>query len=178
MRLSTRGRFAITAMIELTLRADSGPVPLADIALRHRISLSYLEQVFSKLRQHRLVSSTRGPGGGYTLGQQGGAITVADIICAIEDAEEVPSATAILERAPNTRDMTQDLWDSLHSTIENYLRTITLDSLAAEQRAKGYQPEAKKPLRKGVFKSLQLQPLRPNVPNSVFALAQGWTARS
>lgn len=178
MRLSTRGRFAITAMIELTLRADSGPVPLADIALRHRISLSYLEQVFSKLRQHQLVSSTRGPGGGYTLGQQGGSITVADIIRAIEDAEEVPSAAAILERAPNTRDMTQDLWDSLHSTIENYLRTITLDSLAAEQRAKGYQPEAKKPTRKGVFKSVSLQPLRPNAPNSVFALAQAWPARS
>lgn len=172
MRLSTRGRFAITAMIELTLRAESGPVPLADIALRHRISLSYLEQVFSKLRQARLVESTRGPGGGYTLGRQGGAITVADIIRAIEDAEEVPSATAILERAPSTRDMTQALWDSLHTTIENYLQTITLESLAADQRAKGYKLEEKKPVRKGVFKAVQVQPVRTTAPNSVFALAQ------
>lgn len=172
MRLSTRGRFAITAMIELTLRAESGPVPLADIALRHRISLSYLEQVFSKLRQNRLVESTRGPGGGYTLARTGSAITVADIIRAIEDAEEVPSATAILERAPSTRDMTQDLWDSLHTTIENYLQTITLESLAADQRAKGYKPEDKKPARKGVFKSLQVQPVRTTAPNSVFQLAQ------
>lgn len=70
MRLSSRGRFAITAMIELTLRADSGPVPLADIALRHRISLSYLKQVFSRLRQHRLLYSIRGPGSRYTLEHQ------------------------------------------------------------------------------------------------------------
>lgn len=178
MRLSTRGRFAITAMIELALRADAGPISLADIALRHRISLSYLEQVFSKLRQSRLVESTRGPGGGYTLGREGGAITVADIIRAIDDTEEAPSATAILERAPNTRDMTQDLWDALHQTIENYLKTVTLDSLAEQQRARGYKVEDKKPARKGVFKPLQLQPLRPTVPNSVFALAQSWPHRA
>jgi Rrf2 family iron-sulfur cluster assembly transcriptional regulator len=172
MRLSTRGRFAITAMIDLSLLAESGPVPLADIALRHRISLSYLEQVFSKLRSDRLVVSTRGPGGGYMLGQQGGAITVAQIIRAIEDAQEVPSTTAILERAPSTRDMTQDLWDSLHTTIETYLETITLDSLASDQRAKGYQSKERKPQRKGVFKAASLTPLRTNAPNSVFALAK------
>jgi Rrf2 family iron-sulfur cluster assembly transcriptional regulator len=172
MRLSTRGRFAITAMIDLALQAESGPVPLADIALRHRISLSYLEQVFSKLRNNRLVVSTRGPGGGYMLGLQGGAITVAQIIRAIEDAQEVPSATAILERAPSTRDMTQDLWDSLHSTIETYLETITLNSLASEQRAKGYQSKERKTLRKGIFKTASLMPPRTNAPNSVFALAK------
>ena len=84
MRLSTRGRFAINAMIDLALRDRSNPVPLAELALRHHISLSYLEQVFAKLRQHGLVDSTRGPGGGYTLGFRGDAITVADIVTAIE----------------------------------------------------------------------------------------------
>ena len=79
MRLSTRGRFAINAMIDLALRDRANPVPLADLAQRHHISLSYLEQVFAKLRQHGLVDSTRGPGGGYTLGFRGDAITVADI---------------------------------------------------------------------------------------------------
>jgi len=85
MRLSTRGRFAITAMIDLALRDKAYPVPLSDLALRHGISLSYLEQVFAKLRQHSLVESTRGPGGGYTLGFRGDSITVADIISAIEE---------------------------------------------------------------------------------------------
>lgn len=93
---------------------------------------------------------------------------MADIIRAIEDADEVPSAAAILERAPNTRDLTQDLRDSLHSTIENNLSTITLDSLGADQRAKGYQPQAKKPERKGIFKPVSPQSLRPNAPNSAF----------
>lgn len=70
MRLSTKSRFAVTAMIDVALREKSGPVPLSDIAARHQISLSYLEQMFSRLRQHGLVESTRGPGGGYTLGHQ------------------------------------------------------------------------------------------------------------
>ena len=78
MRLSTRGRFAITAMIDLALRQSGTPVPLQDLAQRHRISMSYLEQMFAKLRQHGLVESTRGPGGGYALAHAASAISVAD----------------------------------------------------------------------------------------------------
>jgi Rrf2 family protein len=85
MRLSTRGRFAITAMIDLAMRQSGTPVPLQDLAQRHRISMSYLEQMFAKLRQHGLVESTRGPGGGYALAHAPGSISVADIIGAIED---------------------------------------------------------------------------------------------
>lgn len=88
MRLSTRGRFAITAMIDLASRQTPAPVPLQDLAVRHRISMSYLEQMFAKLRQHGLVESTRGPGGGYTLAHNADAITVADIIGAIEDSAD------------------------------------------------------------------------------------------
>ena len=131
MRLSTRGRFAITAMIDLALRDSGQPVPLQDIALRHRISLSYLEQVFAKLRQHGLVESTRGPGGGYTLGFRGNSITVADIIGAIEDTADAGTPR------DGTQDMTQDLWAALQTTIVAHMKTITLKSLAQEQRAKG-----------------------------------------
>lgn len=167
MRLSTRGRFAITAMIDLALRESGQPVPLQDIALRHRISLSYLEQVFAKLRQHGLVESTRGPGGGYTLGFRGDGISVADIIGAIEDSEDNAA------RREQGEDMTKELWAALHTTIVAHMKTITLQSLAAEQRAKGFQVTERKTAKKGVLQKLKpLAPVRTNAPNSVFALGQ------
>jgi Rrf2 family iron-sulfur cluster assembly transcriptional regulator len=85
MRLTTKGRFAVTAMIDLALRQDAGPVTLAAISQRQQISLSYLEQLFGKLRRHNLVESTRGPGGGYTLGRKSTYITVADIILSVDE---------------------------------------------------------------------------------------------
>ncbi len=85
MRLTTKGRFAVTAMIDLASRQGDGPVTLAGIAERQRISLSYLEQLFGKLRRHNLVSSVRGPGGGYRLARAMDEITVADIIIAVDE---------------------------------------------------------------------------------------------
>ena len=85
MRLTTKGRFAVTAMIDLALRQNNGPVTLAAISQRQQISLSYLEQLFGKLRRHELVESTRGPGGGYTLGRKAAEITVADIIVSVDE---------------------------------------------------------------------------------------------
>src|SRR6202007_1115161 len=85
MRLTTKGRFAVTAMIDLALRQNNGPVTLAAISQRQQISLSYLEQLFGKLRRHELVESTRGPGGGYTLGRKAEEISVADIIVAVDE---------------------------------------------------------------------------------------------
>jgi Rrf2 family iron-sulfur cluster assembly transcriptional regulator len=172
MRLSTKGRFAVTAMIELALRENSGPVPLSSIAMRHQISLSYLEQMFSKLRQHGLVESTRGPGGGYALGHRADGITVADIIGAIEDeADAAASGTAHLG-ASLTQDMTQELWEALNTRMVEYLQSITLRSLAAEQRAKGFKAEERKPLRQGVGQRPVAEPFRATAPNSVFALGQ------
>jgi Rrf2 family iron-sulfur cluster assembly transcriptional regulator len=172
MRLSTRGRFAITAMIDLALRESAQPVPLQDIALRHRISLSYLEQVFAKLRQHGLVESTRGPGGGYTLGFRGDSITVADIIGAIEETAEASTPR------DGVQDMTQDLWAALQTTIVAHMKTITLKSLAQDQRAKGFQVEERKPAKKGVLQKIKpLAPVRTNAPNSVFALASSLALR-
>jgi Rrf2 family transcriptional regulator, iron-sulfur cluster assembly transcription factor len=172
MRLSTRGRFAITAMIDLALRKSASPVPLQDLALRHHISLSYLEQVFAKLRQQGLVESTRGPGGGYTLGFRGDTITVADIIGAIEDGEGDAKAEGQRETSQSAQDMTQSLWDDLHSALVAHMKTITLKSLADEQRAKGFQVQERFPPQKGVFQKVKAKPVivRPNTPNSVFAL--------
>ncbi|HPW09396.1 MAG TPA: Rrf2 family transcriptional regulator, partial [Burkholderiaceae bacterium] len=135
MRLSTKGRFAVTAMIDVALREKSGPVPLSEIAVRHQISLSYLEQMFSKLRQHGLVESTRGPGGGYALGHRADSITVADIIGAVEG--EAPSETASMATHDSAQDMTQALWDALNSKVEEYMQSITLRSLVLQQLAKG-----------------------------------------
>ena len=174
MRLSTRGRFAIIAMIDLSLRPPGQPVPLQDLALRHRISLSYLEQVFAKLRQAGLVDSTRGPGGGYALGYRGDAITVADIIGAIED-DELEAGPA---QAEGAQDMTRDLWDSLHTAIVAHMQTISLRSLAAEQQAKGFQVQERKPAKKGVLQKPKAKPVHTTAPNSVFALAQSLGLRT
>ena len=89
MRLTTKGRFAVTAMIDVALNGRTGPVNLSSIHQRQRISLSYLEQLFGKLRRQGLVESTRGPGGGYSLGRQASAINVAEIILSIEDETEL-----------------------------------------------------------------------------------------
>jgi Rrf2 family transcriptional regulator, iron-sulfur cluster assembly transcription factor len=96
MRLTTKGRFAVTAMIDLALRHHSGPVTLAAISQRQEISLSYLEQLFGKLRRHQLVESTRGPGGGYTLAKKASEITVADIILSVD--EPIDATTAAVKK--------------------------------------------------------------------------------
>ena len=178
MRLSTRGRFAVTAMIELALRENSGPVPLSSIALRHRLSLSYLEQMFSKLRQHGLVASTRGPGGGYALGRRADGISVADIVQAIEDDGEdgVPGHGPLRESM--AQNMTQDLWEALDTKMVDYLQSITLRSLAAEQRAKGVRVDEPQRVQKGVGKRPQPEPLWTTAPNSIFALGQSLLAKA
>ena len=173
MRLSTKGRFAVTAMIDVALREKLGPVPLSDISVRQQISLSYLEQMFSKLRQQGLVHSTRGPGGGYTLGHRTDAITVADIIGAVEDAARVAETA----EATASRDMAQDLWDSMNAKVFEFMQSVTLRSLVLEQLAKGVKIEKKPAPNRGVFKKPNVQTVRTNAPNSVFALGQSLLAR-
>lgn len=172
MRLSTRGRFAITAMIDLALRQTTTPVPLQELAERHRISMSYLEQMFARLRQHGLVESTRGPGGGYTLARGAEAISVADILAAIEDESQAPPKESVRETSASAQAMTQDLWDALQSTVLTYLQGVSLQSLATEQKAKGFQVEERKPAQKGVFAKPRASVVRPGTPNSVFALGR------
>ncbi len=173
MRLSTKGRFAVTAMIDVALREKQGPVPLSDIAVRQQISLSYLEQMFSKLRQQGLVGSTRGPGGGYTLGRRTDTITVAEIISAVEDSTTEANAKEALP----AHDMAQDLWDTMNAKLLDFMQSVTLRSLVLEQLAKGVKIEQRPATNKGVFKKPVQPGLRSNAPNSVFALGQSLLAR-
>lgn len=168
MRLSAKGRFAVTAMIDVALRGESGPVPLCDISSRQHISLSYLEQMFSKLRLHRLVTSIRGPGGGYQLGDRADGITVADILCAVEDE---PSTTNQQDTS-SAQNLTQDLWDAMNAKVLNFTQSITLRSLVLDQLATGVKIEQKKTLNGGVFTKPVQKFTRPNAPNSVFALGR------
>jgi len=172
MRLSTKGRFAVTAMIDVALREKLGPVPLSDISARQQISLSYLEQMFSRLRQQGLVHSTRGPGGGYTLGHRTDAITVADIISAVEDP-----APKVQGEEATAKDMAQDLWDSMNAKVAEFMQSVTLRSLVLEQLAKGVKIEQKPAPNRGVFKKPSAQTVRTTAPNSVFALGQSLLAR-
>ncbi len=129
MRLTTKGRYAVTAMLDLGLNYDSGSITLADISERQSISLSYLEQLFSKLRKHELVSSARGPGGGYKLSRPAAEITVFDVISAVD--ENIDSTAC--KGKGNCRDgemcLSHHLWCNLSQQIQNYLSGITLGQI-------------------------------------------------
>ncbi|MDK2124652.1 Fe-S cluster assembly transcriptional regulator IscR [Parachitinimonas caeni] len=136
MRLTTKGRFAVTAMLDLALRERCGPVTLAGISERQKISLSYLEQLFGKLRRRELVESVRGPGGGYCLAKNPELISVAEIITAVDeplDATQCGGKENCLEEG---RCMTHDLWANLNRTIYDYLASVTLAQLIERQRQK------------------------------------------
>ncbi|MDN5872509.1 MAG: Rrf2 family transcriptional regulator [Nitrococcus sp.] len=131
MKLSTKGHYAVTAMLDLALHQDRAPVTLADISQDQGISLSYLEQLFARLRRGQLVTGVRGPGGGYRLARSARQITVADIIVAVD--ENIDAANGGLEgKANGERCLTHDLWSELSAQIYNFLNGITLADLAAE----------------------------------------------
>ena len=137
MRLTTKGRFAVTAMIDLALRQHAGPVTLAGIGERQRISLSYLEQLFGKLRRRQLVSSVRGPGGGYCLAKPLEAISVAEIIDAVDESLDATRCGGTGDCAEDQRPcMTHELWTRLNEKMYEYLSSVSLAELVAQQRAK------------------------------------------
>ena len=137
MRLTTKGRFAVTAMIDLAMRQSEGPVTLAGISKRQKISLSYLEQLFGKLRRDRIVESTRGPGGGYSLCRDGSTITVADIITAVDEPIDATQCggkgNCHGQDEHNMQCMTHDLWSNLNKKMVDYLQSVTLRDLVAQQ---------------------------------------------
>ncbi len=161
MRLTTKGRFAVTAMIDLALRQNNGPVTLAAISQRQQISLSYLEQLFGKLRRHELVESTRGPGGGYTLARKAADITVADIIVSVDepiDATQCGGKENCLGEAG--RCMTHELWASLNQRMVEFLDSVTLQKLVDDQIAKGVQIEDKPVVRRAISTTPVVKPIR------------------
>lgn len=136
MKLTTKGRFAVTAMLDLAMQHGSGPVTLAEISQRQNISLSYLEQLFGKMRRRALVNSVRGPGGGYRLARDTGRVSVADII----DAVDEPIDSTRCDGKENCHDekkcITHDLWAKLNQHIFDYLDAVTLKQLVDDQKAK------------------------------------------
>jgi Rrf2 family transcriptional regulator, iron-sulfur cluster assembly transcription factor len=134
MRLTTKGRFAVTAMIDLALRQHSGPVTLAGIADRQKISLSYLEQLFGKLRRNHLVASVRGPGGGYCLAKPMGVMSVADIIQAVDETLDATQCGGRGDCHDDHPCMTHNLWTSLNQKMFDYLRSVTLQELVDQQK--------------------------------------------
>ena len=134
MRLTTKGRFAVTAMLDLSLRQENGPVTLSGVAERQRISLFYLEQLFGKLRRHELVASVRGPGGGYCLARDARSISVAQIISAVDEPLDATQCGGKENCRDEHRCMTHDLWSSLSQRMYEYLDSVNLHDLMVQQR--------------------------------------------
>jgi Rrf2 family iron-sulfur cluster assembly transcriptional regulator len=133
MRLTTKGRFAVTAMIDLALRQHEGPVTLAGIAERQNISLSYLEQLFGKLRRNQLVASVRGPGGGYCLAKALDEVSVADIISAVDEPLDATNCGGKRNCHDDRPCMTHVLWTNLNIRMFEYLSSVTLAELVRQQ---------------------------------------------
>lgn len=136
MRLTTKGRFAVTAMIDVALHGGHGPVTLAAVSGRQKISLSYLEQLFGKLRRSGLVESVRGPGGGYNLAKAPDAVSVADIITAVDEPIDTTQCAGQENCKDDRRCMTHELWTSLNEHIFSFLSGVTLAQLVRQQQHK------------------------------------------
>jgi Rrf2 family iron-sulfur cluster assembly transcriptional regulator len=137
MRLTTKGRFAVTAMIDVALHEQKGPVALSEVSERQKISLSYLEQLFAKLRRRGLVDSTRGPGGGYSLARPVGVLSVAEIIMAVDEPIDATSCggkeNCHDERGPC---LTHELWSNLNDHIYQFLADVKLGDLVRKAQAR------------------------------------------
>ena len=176
MRLTTRGKLAVTAVTDLALRSHGQPVALPTISARQGISLSYLEDIFSALRRAGLVTSIRGPGGGYTLTRPPQELSVAEIVIASEKyMAHTPDKAADGTPLPPSGEMTAELWANFHSRVMEYLQSITVADLLAQQQAGSdgtrmsavITPAAAPSRARGAVKT---QLPAQNVPNSVFAL--------
>jgi len=171
MQLTTRGRLAVAAMIDLALHSQSGPVALSSIGPRQQISLSHLQALFGGLRRHGLVEATRGPGGGYSLGRSAAEITVADIIRGVDG----PIVTVGCGGRGDCRGegsgicLTHELWAQLNVRLTDCLEAISLQELVEGRLAKGV-PSVRAPARRAISSQPAVKPVRVTAPNSVFAL--------
>jgi Rrf2 family iron-sulfur cluster assembly transcriptional regulator len=154
MRLTTKGRFAVTAMVDLALRHGGGPVTLAEISSRQKISLSYLEQLFGKLRRHQLVDSVRGPGGGYRLAKDMAAISVAEVILAVDEPIDATQCAGKENCRDEQKCLTHDLWATLNERIFDYLGSVSLRQLVDNQRGKDTGVNTVHDMRQGSAKGV------------------------
>lgn len=133
MRLTTKGRYAVTAMLDLALHADQGPITLADISMRQGVSISYLEQLFAKLRRCQLVESVRGPGGGYRLAGGPDKISVAQIVEAVNDSMDATRCLGKGDCQDGEICLTHHLWTDLSNRLRDFLNDITLSELISRE---------------------------------------------
>ncbi|MCP5206840.1 MAG: Fe-S cluster assembly transcriptional regulator IscR [Hahellaceae bacterium] len=133
MRLTTKGRYAVTAMLDLALHAHEGPVSLSDVSLRQGISLSYLEQLFAKLRKFELVKSVRGPGGGYLLGRLETEIFIAQVVDAVNESMDTTRCQQKGDCQQGEKCLTHHLWSDLSDQIHNFLSSISLAELMSKR---------------------------------------------
>ena len=178
MRLSTKGRYAVMAMADLARREGDATraVALSEIAERQEISLSYLEQLFARLRRKGLVKSARGPGGGYRLARTAVETSIADIVHAVD---EPLHATRCEKVGPGCmirgeRCMTHDLWASLNTKMIEHLTSISLKKLVEDQLAKGVSVE-EHPIKRAISTQPVVKPIRITAPNSVFAFGAAFS---
>lgn len=141
MKLTTKGRYAVTAVLDLALHHESGPISLASISERQNISLSYLEQLFRRLRTRGLVDSVRGPGGGYQLALDPFKISITDVIMAVDEKVETTSCGGLSNCKDNAECLTHDLWEALSQQINGFLTQVTLGQLVQLHRAKHAQQQ-------------------------------------
>ena len=136
MRLTAKGRYAVTAMLDLAVHQKAGPISLADISRRQGISLSYLEQLFAKLRKHNLVNSVRGPGGGYQLERDPGRIFVAEIVDSVDENVDATKCSGRADCQHGETCLSHQLWADLSSEIHHFLAGINLASIIAKRNVK------------------------------------------
>lgn len=172
MRLSTRARQAVIALVDVALHQRTGPVALAGISRRRNISVSYLEQMFTELRRAGLVESTRGPGGGYEIARSPAAITVADIVRAVDHTEIKPVGRQRETEAPGEQKcLTPELWTALNRHVIDYLESVNLKTLADQQAIDGSETRPA-PVRRVEPARERAASSRPEAPNSVFELGR------
>lgn len=150
MRLTTKGRYAVTAMLDLAINADNGPVSLADISERQGISISYLEQLFAKLRKDNLVTSVRGPGGGYRLSRVASQVFVASIIDAVDEQVDATRCAGEGTCQDGGMCLTHYLWQDLSSQIHTFLSGISLGDLVARQEIRAISDKQRERQQPGV----------------------------
>ena len=144
MKLTTKGRFAVTAMLDLALNEKNMPIKLSEISKRQSISLSYLEQLFGRLRKQGLVKSVRGPGGGYSIAKDHNTISVKHIISSVDEEIDATQCGGKENCNDGHQCITHNLWETLNSKILNYLDATTLDELAKTQNNKNKKNRKKK----------------------------------
>ena len=133
MRLSTKSRYAVTSLLDMVMHSEQGPVSLGDISIRQGISLSYLEQLFAKMRRNKLVISTRGPGGGYSLGGSPTEVCIADIISAVDEEMHITNKDVLEGSSDYEPCLTEQLWEELSEEIKDYLTTISLADMMEKE---------------------------------------------